>query len=214
MKDQTVIKDNKWIWPSSDENSWQGQNESVDLVNRILPHVRNNEVLVQAGGNCGFILSTFLPHFETIYTFEPDPINFYCLNQNVTDPKVIKLQSCLGTDPNPVKTQQLIRPKRLHDIGGVHVNGKGPTPSIPLDSLHLPKCDLIQLDVEGYELHALLGATETIKKHRPTLCIEFCEKWLNRYDNTSEQILELLEKLNYKEVDAHRVDRIFIPNEL
>ena len=73
---------------------------------------------------------------------------------------------------------------------------------------------MIQLDVEGYELNALLGAIETIKKYKPVLCIEFCEKWLNRYDATSDKILSLLDNLNYIHVKTYGVDKIFISNEL
>ena len=124
------------------------------------------------------------------------------------------MQCCLGNNNNPVTTHQLIRPDILHDTGGVHILGPGMTPIIIIDNLNLPGCDLIQLDVEGYELNALLGAIETIKKYKPVLCIEFCEKWLNRYDATSGKILELLKELNYIQIDEYGVDKIFVPNEL
>jgi hypothetical protein len=124
------------------------------------------------------------------------------------------MQCCLGNESNTVNVSQLIRPERLHDIGGVHVNGTGFIPTIILDNLNLTDCNLIQLDVEGYEFNALLGAIETIKKFKPVLCIEFCEKWLNRYNTNSENVLNLLNKLNYKLVDTHGSDRIFISNEL
>ena len=83
-----------------------------------------------------------------------------------------------------------------------------------IDNLNLHGCDLIQLDVEGYELNALLGAIETIKKYKPVLCIEFCEKWLNRYNDSSEKVLDLIYSLGYKLVDEYGVDKIFIYNEL
>jgi FkbM family methyltransferase len=214
MKDQVILKDEKWVWPASDENSWDGQNKFTDIADKIIPYVKNKNIMIQAGGNCGFLLSKFVEHFNTVYTFEPDPINFYCLNQNITSSNVIKMQCCLGNNNNPVTTQQLIRPDRLHDTGGVHISGSGITPTIIIDNLNLPGCDLIQLDVEGYELNALLGAIETIKKYKPVLCIEFCEKWLNRYDATSGKILGLLKELNYIQIDEYGVDKIFVPNEL
>ena len=211
MKNEVVVKEGGWIWPKSDESSWEGQNEYNTLAQYVLPYVSNRDVMIQAGGNCGFILSTFVDHFRTLYTFEPDPINFYCLNQNITSPNVFKMQCCLGKESTPVNTQQLDRPGRLRDTGGVHVEGQGLTPTIVIDSLNLPACDLIQLDVEGYELNALLGAVNTIKKYKPVLCIEFCEKWLNRYETTSDSIETLLTELGYKCVQLHGADRIYIP---
>ena len=211
MKNEVVVKEGGWIWPKSDESSWEGQNEYNTLAQYVRPYVSNRDVMIQAGGNCGFILSTFVDHFRTLYTFEPDPINFYCLNQNITSPNVFKMQCCLGKESTPVNTQQLDRPGRLRDTGGVHVEGQGLTPTIVIDSLNLPACDLIQLDVEGYELNALLGAVNTIKKYKPVLCIEFCEKWLNRYETTSDSIETLLTELGYKCVQLHGADRIYIP---
>ena len=214
MKAATTIKNNKWAWPIADEKSWEGQNEYLDLVDHVLPHLKKNNVMIQAGGNCGLLLSTFVNHFNFIYTFEPDPVNFYCLTQNISSENVFKIQACLGKSNGTTQTQQLVRPDRPHDTGGVHICGDGYLPLLSIDSLNLPECDLIQLDVEGYELNALLGAVEAIKKYKPVLCIEFCEKWLNRYDATSEKILNLLRKLNYTHVETYGVDRIFVLNEL
>jgi len=214
MKTLTTIKDNKWVWPAIDQNSWEAQNEHVGLVNHILPYVTNKNIMIQAGGNCGFILSTFVDHFKTIYTFEPDPVNFYCLNQNVTAQNVFKMQACLGKTKETVNVKQLIREDRPHDTGGVHVHGSGLTPTIVIDELNLIGCDLIQLDIEGYELNALMGAIETIKKYKPVICVELCEKWLNRYNNTSADVYDFLTSLNYKLIDNEGVDKIFISNEL
>jgi len=214
MKNTTVIKDNKWVWPAADENSWEGQNKQKDLVSHILPHLKGNNIMVQAGGNCGFILSTFVPHFNHVYTFEPDPTNFYCLNQNVTSPSVTKLQMCLSEYSDSLQIQQLVRENKSHDIGGVHVAGNGFTPAIAIDSLNLSGCDLIQLDVEGYELKALKGAVKTIQKYKPIICVEFCESWLNRYDSNSTMLFNFLKELNYVLVDEYGSDKIFMSNEL
>ena len=80
MENKVTLKNNKWVWPIIDENSWEGQNNSTELPNKIIPYLKSKKLMVQAGGNCGFLLNTFVDHFDTIYTFEPDPVNFYCLN--------------------------------------------------------------------------------------------------------------------------------------
>ncbi len=167
--------------------------------------------MVQAGGNCGFVLNGFVEQFTTIYTFEPDPVNFYCLNQNITSPNVIKIQGCLGNNTHPVTIQSLDRDGRPLDIGGFHISGPGFTPVFRIDDLNLPDCNLIQLDVEGYEYEALLGAIETIKKFKPVLCVEFCENWLSRYGVSSDKVKELLSSIGYEFSFTHQVDQIFLP---
>jgi len=67
-----------------------------------------------------------------------------------------------------------------------------------IDSLNLEKCDLIHLDIEGYEGKALLGAANTIQKFKPVIIIE-------RNSGAS-----YLESLGYRKVDTTRMDNIFI----
>jgi FkbM family methyltransferase len=42
-----------------------------------------------------------------------------------------------------------------------------------IDAMDLPRLDFFKLDVEGYEVPALTGALETIKRHRPWIWVEY-----------------------------------------
>ena len=42
-----------------------------------------------------------------------------------------------------------------------------------IDAMTLPRLDFFKLDVEGYEVPALLGAYKTIEKHRPWIWVEY-----------------------------------------
>lgn len=44
---------------------------------------------------------------------------------------------------------------------------------ITVDDMQLPRLDFFKLDVEGYELRALAGATRTIAQYRPWLWVEY-----------------------------------------
>ena len=84
------------------------------------------------------------------------------------------------------------------DSGAYFVNGNGNIPTLLIDDLNLTECDLIMLDVEGYELHALNGAIETIKKYGPVICVEHQASWLARYNTNITEIENLLiDKLGY-----------------
>jgi FkbM family methyltransferase len=42
-----------------------------------------------------------------------------------------------------------------------------------IDSMNLPRLDFLKLDVEGYEVPALIGGLQTIARHRPWMWIEY-----------------------------------------
>ena len=44
---------------------------------------------------------------------------------------------------------------------------------ITIDSMNLPRLDFIKLDIEGFEIQALKGAAESIKKYKPTMWVEY-----------------------------------------
>ena len=61
-----------------------------------------------------------------------------------------------------------------------------------LDSLKLPICALIKIDVEGMEIDVIRGAEETIKKFRPVLYVE------NDREDKKEVLIDYIKTLNYR----------------
>jgi len=183
---------------------------------RLFPWVDRKGVVVQAGGNAGLYVLKYAKEFERVYTFEPDPMNFFSLCANtIAYPNVIKLQACVGNEHKLVQIEHA-----THDYGGLHIFEKPcatsheqkvePTmlPIIKIDNLGLDACDLIQLDLEGYEYYALLGAMETIEKYKPVICIE--NYWSEfHYGITIETTEKLLFDRGYVQVDSIDTDRVY-----
>ena len=63
---------------------------------------------------------------------------------------------------------------RPRNFGGVELTDKGGelVDVVSIDSLQLPACQLLKIDVEGQEQSVIAGATETIARFKPVLYVE------------------------------------------
>jgi FkbM family methyltransferase len=68
-------------------------------------------------------------------------------------------------------------------------------PTVSLDSLGLGRLDLIKIDIEGMELEALAGATDSIASHCPILMVETIK-------TDKQKLRSLLEGLDYAVFDS------------
>ena len=167
--------------------------------NEISSYCNEKRVMIQAGGNAGFYIKKYAELFDYVYTFEPMPLLFYCLNLNANTSNVIKFNCCLG---NTNECVSMIDETLRLGHGGSHVNVFNNNnikniPTLKIDDLNLQICDLIQLDLEGFELNALLGGIKTIKRCKPVIVVEDFDQWAARYGSSLSKIEELLFNLDY-----------------
>lgn len=192
-----------WLWVASDSGAWDGPHREWQETHRdaYLNNTKGRDIVVQAGGNCGLYPRLFAQHFKTVYTFEPDPLNFHCLVNNCQLDNVVKINGALGKD------NSLVRMKRssMSNVGmhQVVTDGECLVPQFTIDQLNLPACDLIQLDVESYESAVLLGAIKTIEKYKPTISCE-C--------GSAGGVVELLAPLGYNAITTVGADTVFVAN--
>lgn len=154
-------------------------------------------VAVQAGGYCGVFPRLLGEMFDTVYTFEPDPSNFFCLNLNCSRDNIIKAQGALGNEHGLISVVRQNAANRGMNNVQHTINSKIPTYII--DELDLQACDLLQLDTEGYEHKILQGAKNTIDRFRPLISVE----------DSTPQISEFLDTFGYKEVTKVYRDTVF-----
>lgn len=204
MEDQIEIR-NGWFWPKSDIGCWQYLNTYFDVPKKCSSFVSDKSVVVQAGGNCGFYVKQYAEIFKHVYTFEPNELNFFCLNKNISMHNVIKFQSCLGADNN------LVSLRNRKNVGRHSVDtdsGYNYIPTLTIDNLGLSKCNLIHLDIEGYELFALHGAINTIERCKPTIVLESVDN-NKKFDYSNDDVVKYLQQFDYKIVDQIYTDIVF-----
>ena len=77
-------------------------------------------------------------------------------------------------------------------------------PMITIDSLNLNGCDLIALDVEGYEQGVLQGSINTIRKYKPVIIAE-------RFNGREQQ--QFMKEMGYDYADQSFLDSIYIAHD-
>jgi FkbM family methyltransferase len=174
----------------------------MDLALDRCPRSRS---VVQAGGHVGIWPKRLAAHFAQVYTFEPDAENFACLARNVPEPHVFMARGVLGRFYGRVGLDFSHK-----NTGKRMVSGPGAIPTYRIDDLLLDDCDALLLDVEGYELHALAGAEQTIARCLPVI---LCEENVLcvRQGFAPGQLAAYLGRFGYTQVAAAHEDRIFAP---
>ena len=162
-----------FLWPEEDTDAAAvipTQRYDMDLA---IKYCRALNVAVQAGGNTGMWPRRMANVFSQVYTFEPEPKLYECLRYNCDGVAgVITFPYALGEAPGRVALEF---PEGKKNYGATCIRpggGPGEVAVCTIDSLKLEACDLIQLDIEGYEPLALLGAAETIERYKPVLMLE------------------------------------------
>lgn len=193
-----------------------------DSSNHILKHIDGAEIIFDIGGNIGQTALNIAKYKAEkkqpaqIISFEPYNENYEKFKYNLQLNKTIKNISieniALGSTTNTIK----IFKECVTNSGGNRVvyneeentEGIEETPQITLDNYvyekGLSKIDLIKIDVEGYELEVLKGATSTLQKLRPVLLLEFDSLNLKKQGSSAKELLNFLKSIdyNYKDVNT------------
>lgn len=194
------------LWPATDVGGPEVMLASAASLEAVYRYCEGFDVAVQAGGHCGVWAEAMGRKFSAVYTFEPDPMNFRCLCANAPAENVFKFNAALDAVLGGV---DMIR--RPENTGANRIGGAGVIPALRLDALALSSCDLIYLDVEGYELAALKGAEATIEAHKPVIVIE--DKGCSEHYGIAigETPAWLTERFGYRIAERLHRDVVMVP---
>ena len=168
-----------FLWVREDRGLWECRGDLISLDKLIFPLVKEKRVAIQAGGAMGMFPKRMAQVFDVVYTFEPTTESFNCLAFNCPEANVIPFHAALGKEPGFVRSGTAKNEEG--NLGANCIVGEGLVPTILIDNLGFDVCDLLMLDIEGYELFALQGAIETIRRCHPVIVLEDkgCSDWNN-----------------------------------
>ena len=161
--------------------------------------VRPGGLVVEVGANLGahtVELARLAGLDGEVHAFEPQRIVFQALCANLAlnnCANVFARQVAVGENAGTISVP-LLDPSVRSNFGALSLQGATFGESVPLvtlDSLDLPACQLLKVDVEGMEVEVLKGSEQLIETHRPIMYLE------NDRVERSEELLGIVERLDY-----------------
>ena len=156
--------------------------------------------VIDIGAWCGTWTKAIEPYAKKVIAFEPDKTHFECLQRNCTincDPRM----EAVGAEVKEISLTEddFTQAKRIDKEGKIRM--------ITIDDMNYQNVDLVKIDVEGYEMEVLKGATKTLQGVQ-YLMIELNNN-TKKYGSSNIEVEKHLSSLGYKLLMEHWPDKVF-----
>ena len=154
---------------------------------------KNKNTAIDIGAHCGFWSFYLSLNFNKTYAFEPVERFRECFKKNVTSTNVELMPFAIGEINKTVSLNI-----NFNNTGATHVSegayNENNVEMKKLDEFKFENLDFVKIDVEGYESNVVLGAEDTLKKHKPLIIIEQKKNNSERYANGQFEAIDILKK--------------------
>jgi FkbM family methyltransferase len=186
-----------------DHRSWEPH-----LTRYLTLYLRPTDVFMDVGSNLGYYTILCAPLVKRVIAFEPVSITHkYCKanialnnlenvdlyqyglwNKNMNILTRIDLSNLMSTSISQNKGTSYLEPIHCVSLDSMIRSGE----------LHLPRLDVIKMDIEGAEALALKGMEQAIMQFRPKILMELNRPALERFGKTINDIWEFFVNISYK----------------
>lgn len=182
----------------------------TETSSALLPFLKTARGFMDIGANVGYfsLLAKSANPKCHVVAIEPLPLNTEKLlrNKNLNNFESLDIVDvCISDEPGT--TSFLIPPNNERGWGriayktmfdGHLIQRTVETIDRIVPKLGVSNVDVIKMDIEGFEFKALQGMVQTLKTHRPVLCIELNEPCLIDLGTSGDDVLAWLKAQNYK----------------
>ena len=196
-----------WV-PSNDVHIEQWKSGSPFTQNKCLnkfikyceSQTKKMKTVIDVGAWCGTWAKAIEPFAKKVIAFEPDKTHFECLQRNCTINCTPRMEA-VGAQLQEVSLTEdnFTQAKRVNEKGNIRM--------ITLDHMAYEDVDMIKIDVEGYELEVLKGATKTLESVK-YLMIELNNN-TKKYGSSNVMVEKFIGDLGFKVLMEHWPDKVF-----
>jgi len=196
-----------WV-PSNDVHIEQWKSGAPFTQNKCLnkfikyceSQTKKMKTVIDVGAWCGTWAKAIEPFAKKVIAFEPDKIHFECLQRNCTINCTPRMEA-VGAQLQEVSLTEdnFTQAKRVNEKGNIRM--------ITLDHMAYEDVDMIKIDVEGYELEVLKGATKTLESVK-YLMIELNNN-TKKYGSSNIVVEKFIADLGFKVLMEHWPDKVF-----
>lgn len=190
---------------------------------RLYSLVKPGDIVLDVGTNIGETLLHFarlVGDGGRVYGFEPDEVNFANVQKNIALNSFQNLSVFNLGAADEKATVKLFRVDP-HNLGMNRILAADEAgqfddfTTIETDTIdnvvaanNISRVDLIKIDIEGYEMHALRGARKLLEAFHPTLFIEVGYTRLLAHGTSPTEMVNFLRELGYSIFHAETDDAV------
>lgn len=196
-----------WV-PSNDVHieQWKSglpftQNKCLNkFIKYCESQTKKMKTVIDVGAWCGTWAKAIEPFAKKVIAFEPDKTHFECLQRNCTVNCTPRMEA-VGAQLQEVSLTEdnFTQAKRVDEKGNIRM--------ITLDHMEYEHVDMIKIDVEGYEMEVLKGATKTLESVK-YLMIELNNN-TKKYGSNNIEVEKYIVSLGFKVLMEHWPDKVF-----
>jgi FkbM family methyltransferase len=220
-------------------NGNQWNKEMVDIIKTYIS-ARNLQHFLNIGSHIGSVCLPISLCIKKVTAIEAYPNTYNHLCENIAINKltnVIPINIAVGNSEEDIyfmSTEKICPIENINRVinnsGGMHVltehdiehnirsanltDKKIKSKMNKLDNLQIDDFDIMLVDIEGFEYDFLLGAENSIRKHKPIIIIEIWGNDKRKRENMiqlQEEVINYIKSLNYKLIQNIGDDFIFEP---
>ncbi len=194
-----------WAFPDSDEHMWREMKPDGSYqrshFEKAMEFVTDFSCAIDGGAHVGLWSALMAKRFKRVFAVEPALDTYECLLLNMAHLDNVRVKNVALSHVKYMNAALTFDAKQAErgNTGGRYLDPDvdGTIVCEPIDSWKLESLGFLKLDVEGFEPHAISGATDTIGRCRPVIIWE--DKFFHtRYGLPKHETRKRLASLGYE----------------